>query len=184
MLRAVNFVINTKQQALKLNPKKNGDVFTLEGISDSNYADDKEDRTSVYGYVIYFCGCPIAWKSKAGKSAVLSSTEAEYFAISEAAKEVLFVRQVLESVGVQIEYPIKIRVDNVGAMFLCNNFSTGQRTKHIDICAHFVRGYIEEEILKVVFVGTEDNDADIFTKNVVQELYEKHSKKFMEEAPK
>jgi hypothetical protein len=47
-------------------------------------------------------------------------------------------------------------------MFLCNNFSTSQRTKHIDIRQHFVRGYIEDDILKVVFVRSEDNDADMF----------------------
>jgi hypothetical protein len=84
-------------------------------------------------YIIYFCGAPIAWKSKSGKSVTLSSTEAEYFALSEVTKEVMFVKQVLESMGIEIKLPILIKVDNVGAIYLSNNFVLSQRTKHIDI---------------------------------------------------
>ena len=184
LMRAINHVLNTEGLALKIKPIKNGIMFYLEGISDSNFAEDKETRISVFGYIVYFCGAPVAWKSKSGKSVTLSSTEAEYFAISEVAKEILFIRQILESIGIKIQYPIVIKVDNIGAMFLCNNFSTSQRTKHIDIRQHFVRGYIEDDILKVVFVRSEDNDADIFTKNVTEDLYIKHSSKMVEIPPK
>jgi hypothetical protein len=68
----------------------------LEGISDSDFAGDPDTRISVYGYVLYFCGAPIAWKSKAGKSVTLSSTEAEYYATSEKAKEVICAKNLLE----------------------------------------------------------------------------------------
>jgi Reverse transcriptase (RNA-dependent DNA polymerase) len=101
LLRAIGYVLKTEQLALKMKPIKNGELFCLQGISDSNYAEDKETRFSVYGYVVYFCGVPIAWKSKSGKSVTLSSTEAECFAISEVAKEILFVKQILECMGVQ-----------------------------------------------------------------------------------
>jgi hypothetical protein len=67
-------------------------MFTLEGISDSEYAGDTDTRISVYGYIIYFCGAPIAWKTKSGKSVTLLSTEAEYFALSDIVKEVIFVK--------------------------------------------------------------------------------------------
>jgi hypothetical protein len=93
-----------------------GAQFHLSGISDSDYAGDKDTRTSVFGYVIYFCGAPIAWKSIAGKSVTLSSTEAEYFALSEVTKEVMFVKQVLETMGINLVLPILVKVDNVGAI--------------------------------------------------------------------
>jgi hypothetical protein len=80
-----------------MKPVKNCELFSCEGISDSNYAEDKETRFSVFDYIIYFCGVPIAWKSKSGKTGTLSSTEAEYFAITEVAKEILFVKQILKS---------------------------------------------------------------------------------------
>jgi hypothetical protein len=60
-------------------------------------------------------------------------------------------------------------------------YTTGQRTKHIDIRAHFVREFIEDGVLKVVFIGSEDNSADIYTKNIMEFLFEKHSSKYMED---
>jgi hypothetical protein len=87
MTRLIKNVLDTENYGLKIKPVKTQEKFTLEGISDSEYAGDTDTRISVYGYIIYFCGAPIAWKSKSGKSVTLSSTEAEYFALSEVAKE-------------------------------------------------------------------------------------------------
>jgi hypothetical protein len=64
---------------------------------------------------------------------------------------------------------------------LANNYATSQRTKHIDIRAHFLREYIESGVLKVVFIRSEDNDADILTKNTPDELFHLHAKKNVEE---
>jgi hypothetical protein len=75
LLRTVKNVIDTEHLGLLLQPKLNEDAFYLEGISDSEYAGDPDTRISVYGYVLYFCGAPIAWKSKNGKSVTLSFTE-------------------------------------------------------------------------------------------------------------
>ncbi|HSN66223.1 MAG TPA: reverse transcriptase domain-containing protein, partial [Fusibacter sp.] len=180
LMRAIKFVMDTENYGLRLKPKVEKG-FYLEGISDSEYAGDRDTRISVYGYILYFCGCPIAWKSKSGKSVTLSSTEAEYFATSEVAKEVIFAKQVLESIGIPLSYPIEIKCDNIGAIYLANNHSTSQRTKHIDTRTHFVREFVEQEILKVVFVKSEDNEADIFTKNTTEELFRKHMSKNVEE---
>jgi hypothetical protein len=184
LLRAVKYTITTKNKALKLSPKlKDGNMFYLEGISDSSFGEDKDTRISVCGYVVFFCGAPIATKSKLGRSVTLSSTEAEHFAISEVVKEILLIKQLMDTIGIQVQLPIIVRVDNVGAIFLANNFSVGQRTKHIDIRTHFIREYIEDGIIKIVFIRTDDNDADIFTKNTIEELYNKHSDKLIEELP-
>ncbi|HSN67552.1 MAG TPA: Ty1/Copia family ribonuclease HI [Fusibacter sp.] len=180
LLRAIKYVLDTENYGLRIKPKVDKG-FYLEGISDSEYAGDSDTQISVYGYVLYFCGCPIAWKSKSGKSVTLSSTEAEYFATSEIAKEVIFAKQVLESISIDLSYPIEIKCDNIGAIYLANNHSTSQRTKHIDTRRHFVREYVENEVLKVVFVKSEDNEADILTKNTSEDLFKKHMSKNIEE---
>ena len=149
----------------------------VKGISDSEYAGERDTWISVFAYIIYFCEAPIAWKYKSGKSVTLSSTEAEYVATSEVAKEVIFAKQVIESMGIKLQYPIIIKCDNVGAIYLSNNHTTSQRTKHIDVRYHFVREYIEDGVLKVLFIPTEDNDADIYTKNTTEELQIKHTMK-------
>jgi hypothetical protein len=76
---------------------------------------------------------------------------------------------------------MKLRIDNTGAIYLANNQTTGQRTKHIDIRTHFVRNMILEGIIKTLFVKSEDNTADVFTKNVSEDLFIKHTDKFMED---
>jgi hypothetical protein len=96
---------------------------------------------------------------------VVSSTEAEYFALSEVSNEILLTKQLLETCSITLKLPIIIRVDNVGAIVLGNNFSVSQRTKHIDIRTHFVRELIEDEILKIWFIRSEDTISDIYSKN-------------------
>ena len=159
------------------------DPVQLVAYSDSEYGGDRDTRISVYGYKIYMNGALISWKSKSGKSVTLSSTEAEYFACSEATKELMFVKNVLETMGIRIRLPMIVKVDNTGAIFLANNHTAGQRTKHIDIRTHFIRNYITEVTLKVEFVRTNDNDADINTKNTSEELFQSHTMKFLEEIP-
>ena len=77
-------------------------IWKLEALSDSDLASDKDTRYSVYGYIIYFCGIPVAWKSKSRKSVVLSTTEAEYVAVSEVVKEIKFLYQMLRSMEIKL----------------------------------------------------------------------------------
>ena len=104
----------------------------------------------------------------------LSSTEAEYIAITDLCTEVLFIKMLLETIG------LRIYADNVGALFLAENAGTSQRTKHIDIRYHFIRDLIENGTIQINFIKTTENDADIYTKNVSSELFNKHIGKYME----
>jgi hypothetical protein len=171
-------------EGLLLQPKLNQDRFYLEGISVSEYAGDPDTRISVYGYVLYFCGASIAWKSKAGKSVTLSSTKAEYYATSEIAQEVFFAKNLLEEIGIQLQFPINILFDNVGAIYLASNHCNSQRTKHIDTRQHLVREWVEDDILKTTYIPSLKNTADIFTKNTSEENFNTHSVKLAKTIPK
>ena len=149
--------------------------------SDSDWAGDKEKRTSVTGFIIFFMDVPIIWKSKAQASVALSSTEAEYYAISEAAKEAKFVYQLLKGLGIKIELPIIMRVDNVGAIFMSENPGGSSRTRHIDTRYHFVKEFIEDGFIKIIFVKSAENKSDGFTKNTSCDVYDKHSKEYLVE---
>ena len=112
--------------------------MAIRSLRNSDFVNDKETRISVYGYIVFFCGVPIAWKSKSMKSEALSTTEAEHVTVSEVVKEIKFLYQLLISMGVKVPLPIKIKLDNLGAIWLANNSCVSERTKHIDIRAHFV----------------------------------------------
>ena len=99
------------------------------------------------------------------KSVVLSTTEAEYVAFSEVVKEIKFLYQVLRSMEIKVPLPIKVLVDNVGVIWLANNSSVSERTKHVDLWAHFVRDMIKDKVIEINFVKSAENDSDIMTKN-------------------
>jgi hypothetical protein len=124
---------------------------------------------------------PVCWRSKAQKGVTLSSTEAEYVAMSEAVKEIKFIYYLLRDIGIKVDLPILVKTDNVGAMFMTQNASSGMRTRHVNTCYHFVRENLKDGIIKIEFVKSVDNESDIFTKNVTQEIYEKHVENFLEE---
>jgi hypothetical protein len=99
-----------------------------------------------------FNGTVILWKSKLQQVEALSSSEAEYYALSEAAKDVKFVVMILESIGIKVELPITIYCDNVGAIFMAENASATARTKHVDAQYHYMREFIKDGFIRGVFV--------------------------------
>ena len=73
------------------------------------------------------------WGSRGQNTVSISSTEAEYVSLTEVWKEILYVRQILFFMGVKVTLPIRVRVDNSGAIFMTRNSSAGKSTKHIDV---------------------------------------------------
>lgn len=180
MMRVIKFVLDTEDMGLRIKPNFREDgVWRLVAYSDSDYAGDVETRVSVSGWAIYFAGVLVAWQSKSQKNVTLSSSEAEYVALSEVAKNIKFIYMLLQFMEIKVILPIVVRVDNNGAIFMSENNHVSQRTKHVDIRYKFVNEFVEDKFLEIIFVRSEDNDADIFTKNVSGELYDKHSRKMI-----
>ena len=175
MHRAIGYTIDTKDLKLMIEQDKNkrGELI---GYTDSNYASNKDTRKSVSGCAIYFMNTFVFWKSKTQHCVTMSSTEAEYVAMSLCVMEMEFVRQVIESTGFEIILPMKLYVDNMGAIDLVTNYSTTGRTKHIDVHYHFLREMIEQGMLELLFVPADDIVSDIFTKNLPNENFFKHTK--------
>ena len=129
--------------------------------------------------MIYINGSPVSWRSRGQKSVTLSSTEAEYVAASEIVIEILFIKSMLEFFGKKVSTPIKVKVDNVGAIYLTKKATTSNRTKHVDTRYHFIREYVEKGVVVIEFVRSEENTADIMTKNLNEEIYWRHATKMI-----
>lgn len=174
--------MDTRDRKLKITPKMRcHEGWTFTALSDSDFAGDVQSRKSVTGYLIYFMGALVAWKSKSQTCVALSSTEAEYSAATEAAKEILFLTQLVESLDLEVKKPIKLFVDNKGAMFLAKNRQSSMISKHIDVKHHFIRDMVEKQMFKIELIGTNDNTSDIMTKNATVATYERHAKTFFQE---
>lgn len=150
----------------KLHYCENSESANLHGFSDSDWANDKEDRRSTTGYIFCNSGGAVSWCSKKQQTVALSTTEAEYMALSSASQELLWLTQLREEILGNKFDPIEIFCDNRGCINLSTNRVLSPRVKHIDIRHHFLREKIEMGILKIQFIDTKNNIADIFTKSV------------------
>jgi hypothetical protein len=81
--------------------------------------------------------------------------------------------------GIPVQLPVIVRVDNMGAIFMSENASASSRTKHVDTRYHFVGEFVEDGFIRIVFVRTVDNVSDSFTKNVTGDIYEAHVKEII-----
>ena len=117
----------------------------------------------------------MSWRVQKTKSICLSSTESEYIALTEMCKEQKFLSMLLEEVFNVKEHPCILHEDNQAAAYLAKNKHVSARTKHIDIKQHYVREHLNSGLGKIVGIRSEDNFADILTKNVTLSLFGKLS---------
>ena len=138
----------------------------LQAFSDSSFADDSDDRKSTCGFVFMFAGGPVCWKSGRQPIVALSTTEAEYIAMTLAAKEAAAMRKLLNELLYLGEdhHTIVLHEDNLPAIDLLSRTSSDGRTKHIDVRYHYIRQEVEKGAIKVAKVKTCDQVADGLTK--------------------
>ncbi|GKE36351.1 hypothetical protein Tco_1459756, partial [Tanacetum coccineum] len=131
---------------------------------DSNYAKDPDKGRSITGYTFLVQGCVVSWKAMLQHVVALSTTEAEYMALTEAVKEAIWLKGLLEELGVELN-TVAVNCDNQGAIHLSRNHVFHEMTKHINAW-HFIREVLEAKTVKVLMVGTKHNVADALTKVV------------------
>ena len=145
----------------------------LTGYSDADWANDTETRRSRSGYVFQINGCTISWCSKKQSCVSRSSTEAEYMALSLATQEAIWLRRLLENIGVKQKESTVMCEDNQAAIQLSRNPKFHNRTKHIDVAFHFVREKVQDKSIHVVYCRTDEMLADILTKGLPRQTFEK-----------
>jgi hypothetical protein len=132
-----------------------------EVYTDAAYANDKDIRRSWYGYIGYAWGNAVSWRAARQKIRTLSSTEAEYVSAAEGAKQALWMGGLVEELGGDRKAFLKL--DCKPAVFLAENPTIHDRTKHIDVRHHFVREAIINKKLNVQHILRANNPADITT---------------------
>ncbi|SGY12204.1 BQ5605_C011g06425 [Microbotryum silenes-dioicae] len=138
----------------------------LEGFVDADHGADLVTCRSVSGYVFMCAGGAISWIAKRQTLVTLSSTEAEYVAMSYAAREGIWLRRLLADLGFEQTAPTRLRGDNQSAITLAKHPAFHARTKHIGIHFHFIRDHIAEGTIEMVWVPTGTMAADVLTKGL------------------
>jgi predicted RNA-binding protein with TRAM domain len=175
MLRAIKYVLDTKGRGLRIHPVMRESLkWVLVLYSDSDWSSNKDGRRSIGGYMLFVNGVLVGWRSKKQKVVSLSSSEAEFYALAEAVKEIPFIIQVLAFLGVPVETPVTVCVDNIGAIFMIENPSSSSRTRHMSTRYFYVMDLQNDKVIIVKFIGSAENLANIATKNVLVQVHEQH----------
>jgi hypothetical protein len=147
--------------------------ISLLAFSDANWGNDLDSRRSTTGYLVYIAGRVVSWSSKKQPTVALSSTEAEYMAVTNTTKEVMWHRAFLQELGFAQSQATTIFEDNQSCIALAKNPIHHARTKHIDIQHHFVREKVESNEVKIVYMPTETMVADALTKALAYPKFKK-----------
>jgi hypothetical protein len=172
MKRLLRYLKQTKTRCLSLG----GNKVELVGYSDADWAGDTDDRKSTSGYVFKIGRGAVSWGSKKQATVSLSSTEAEYIAISEATKEAIWLRRLLIDFGAECKAPTIVYEDNQGCILLTRNPEFHARTKHIEIRYHFCLERVESGEIDVKYLDTSKMVADVLTKSLSRLKHEEFIK--------
>ncbi len=120
---------------------------------DSDYAKKPKDRPSVLGHVVYLEGAPAMFKSSTERTVSLSTTKAETYAGVTCVQDILYMKNVMESLRLRVKLPMVLKMDNQGAVYLANNWIVGGRTRHIDVRSVFLGELKEAGVLVIKWIA-------------------------------
>ena len=135
---------------------------------DADLGGDLDTRRSTSGYIYILAGTAVSWVSQLQKVVALSTTEAEYVAVSEASKEMVWLENFLKELGKGQENSV-LFYDSQSAIHLAKNPVFHARTKHIQLKYHFIRDLIKDGTLLLEKIQGTENQADMLTKVVPRE---------------
>ena len=161
--RIFRYLSGTKDVGLIFGRGKQTQAVQIDAFSDADWASDKSDRKSVSGWIARINGDPISWSSKKQSSVALSTCESELMAQCDATKEEEWLRGLMSEIRIAYEQPI-LYGDNQSAIACAQNGVRSERTKHIDIRYSFITDVIERGHMRMQWIPTDQQQADILTK--------------------
>ncbi|XP_031285658.1 secreted RxLR effector protein 161-like [Pistacia vera] len=157
--------------------------LNLECYTNSDWASSLEDRRSTSGCYVFLGSNLLQWTSRKQKVVALSSIEAEYRTLAQGATELTWFSSLFSKIGLPLlELPV-IWCDNQSAGSLASNLVFHSKTKHIELDAHYVREQVTAHKLKVQYIATKFEKADIFTKALPASRFEFLRNKLIVQTP-
>ena len=169
--RANEYVASTIRQELvfkRQDDSSNGNQCshtTVSGYVDASYASCPDTRRSRTGYVFTLAGGAIAWCSKQQSCVAKSSAEAEYMALSEAGSHGIWLKRLLNDLGIGNDGPVSLYTDSLSAMAITlNNHKSHGKTRHIETHWHWIREQVESKRIRLIHIPGQEQPADALTK--------------------
>lgn len=172
--RILRYIKQTLEMKMVLVKNENADL--LHGYTDSDWANDVNDRKSISGYVFKIYDNTISWASRKQTTVSLSSTEAEYMSLATGICEAKWIRGLLKELGFDCSTATIIFEDNQSCIRIAQESCEHKRTKHIDVKYNFIQKSIADDEIQLRYKQTSEQLADIMTKAIGKILFEKHVK--------
>jgi Reverse transcriptase (RNA-dependent DNA polymerase) len=160
--RVIKYLKGTRQLKLMINDVSGNNELTV--YSDANWAEDTDDRKSNTGYFVSVNGGTISWSCRKQDLVAMSSAESEYIALAETCKEVLWLREIMKGFDMEEQKTTTILTDSQSCIALLKNQRFSHRTKHFDTRYHFIRDHVTKGSIRLEYVPTHENTADLMTK--------------------
>ena len=139
---------------------------------DSDWAGCIDTRRSTMGYIIQMAGGPVSYRSKLMTTLALSSCEAEFMALTEVCRELMWLCRFLDEIGVEYDIP-EIFCDSSSAIAWSQDPIQHQRNKHMELKYYYVRDCVEKDCVRLFKIHTTINCADMMTKAVGRQILER-----------
>ncbi|CAI7855936.1 unnamed protein product [Closterium sp. NIES-54] len=159
--RVLRYLCSTSGMGLVLGGRR---LVVLTGHADASWADDQTTQRSSHGYTFSLGSSSVSWRSTRSSSVLSSSCEAEIYAGAMAAQELRWLTYLLTDLEEQPRSPPVLYVDNKAMLALCREHRLEHRTKHIALRYFLARELQQRGQLRLAYVASEANTADIFTK--------------------
>jgi hypothetical protein len=169
--RVLKYLKTTSEFELKYARTDKLDIEVFVDSNDGGGRDGIEKPT--FGYVIKIAGGAVVWKSRKLDRGTLSTAESEFLGLTQAAQDVEWVRELLTELGQDVDKPTQVWEDNQACIKIAKNPVNQGRTKHLGRRVGFVRDALELEIIQLDYLPTDDMIADIFTKALPRQKFEK-----------
>jgi hypothetical protein len=188
VLYIVRYLIKTKHYGIRYKPDESKGFYCyadadFSGEWNKEYAEtDPSTAKSRSGWIVMYANCPIIWCSKLQSQVALSTTEAEYIALSQALRDIIPIMDLVLEIR-ELNFQVicsapkiycKAFEDNSGALELAKLPKLRPRTKHINICYHHFREHVRKGLIKIYPISTDDQVADTLTKPLAQNSFVKH----------
>lgn len=168
----LRYVAGTREWGLHLSSSEG----TLEAFSDSDFNACLDTRKSTTGWLVRYRGGTIAWRSRKQTIQAHSTAEAEYIAVDDITRDLVWERRALAVLGdkrIQ-ESATVLHVDNKAAISLARNRTNHDSTKHIDSKFHYIRELVRKNVVSPQYIDTTANHADVLTKALPAEAFFRH----------
>ncbi|CAO1612674.1 unnamed protein product [Jaminaea pallidilutea] len=171
-MRCLRYVNLTKDLSLLYSPSDAADNLN-QAYSDANWASDNTvKRKSTSGAALYLFGCLVSWRTQIQRCVSLSAVEAELVSASEASRELLFIKHLVENMSITPN--TRLLTDSMGCIQVAKDPAQHWRLKHIDTRYNFLRDHVQEGDIDIQYIPSELNPADILTKPVGHHILTRH----------